>query len=124
MTLYEFDMKPVRGLDVFGKLLAFSLIHNRNQIITVAIEYGLHILMFCQLWSSSFNQWLISGLTRNQVFWSFVSPCFDAKFCEESKYTLMSFNPFYAASFVLFNVKEVLLLHIENIKGKLFQNKL
>ena len=36
----------------------------------------------------------------------------------------MSFNPFYAASFVLFNVKEVLLLHIENIKGKLFQNKL
>ena len=116
MTLYEFDMKPVRGLDVFGKLFAFSLIHNRNQI--------LYILMFCQLWSSSFNQWLISGLTRNQVFWSFVSPCFDAKFCEESKYTLMSFNPFYAASFVLFNVKEVLLLHIENIKGKLFQNKL
>ena len=38
--------------------------------------------------------------------------------------TLMSFNPFYAASFVLFNVKEGLLLHIENIKGKLFQNKL
>ena len=110
MTLYGFDMKPVRGLDVFGKLFAFSLIHNRK--------------MFSQLWSSSFNQWLISGLTRNQVFWLFVSPCFDAKFCEESKYTLMSFNPFYAASFVLFNVKEVLLLHIENIKGKLFQNKL
>ena len=40
------------------------------------------------------------------------------------EYTLMSFNPFYAASFVLFNVKEGLLLHIENIKGKLFQNKL
>ena len=63
------------------------------------------------------DKWITTGMKHVSKH---ESPCFDAKFCEESKYTLMSFNPFYAASFVLFNVKEVLLLHIENIKGKLF----
>ena len=60
MTLYGFDIKPERGLDVFWKLFASLSIHNRKTV------------MLSQWWLSSLNQWLISGLTRNQAFFYYL----------------------------------------------------
>ncbi len=58
----------------------------------------------------------ISNSHYNHGYFLLNTPCMMLNLVREC--ILMSFNRFYAASFVLFKVKEGLLLHIENIKGK------